>query len=123
VQALNFLAYTLADEDLDPARALGYAERAVALDPKNGFVRDTLGWTYYRLGRFEEAREEIETAIELGGGEPVVYEHLGDALHALGLTDQALSAWSRALELEPGRESSIERIDATRDPRPPAESP
>lgn len=112
VEALNFLAYTLADLDLDPARALGYAERAVELEPENGFVRDTLGWTYFKLGRFQKAREELETAIELGGTEPVIYDHLGDALQALGLIDQAVRAWSQALEIEPGRESSMERIEA-----------
>jgi tetratricopeptide (TPR) repeat protein len=112
VQALNFIAYTLADEDLDPGRALGYAERAVELAPDNGYVRDTLGWTYFKLGRFDEARDALEAAIELGGRESVVFEHLGDALEALGLVDEAVGAWSRALEIEPGRQSSIERIEA-----------
>jgi len=112
VQALNFIAYTLADEDLDPERALPYAERAVEMDPQNGFVRDTLGWVYFKLGRFGDAREALEAAVELGGTESVVYEHLGDALRALGLTGEAVSAWSRALEIEPGRESSIARIEA-----------
>jgi len=127
VTALNFLAYTLADEDLDPERALEYATRAVELDPDSGYVRDTLGWAYYKLGRFEDARREIEAAIELGGDESVIHEHLGDALHALGLVDEAVSAWSRALELEPDRRSSIERIDSVAaqrgDPRPPREGP
>lgn len=123
VQALNFIAYTLADEDLDPARALPYAERAVELDPENGFVRDTLGWTYFKLGRFDEARHALEAAIELGGTESVVYEHLGDTLRALGLIDEAVSAWSRALEIEPGRESSIERLEAAGDPREPGVGP
>lgn len=115
VQALNFIAYTLADEDIDPSRALPYAERAVELDPENGFVRDTLGWTYFKLKRFDDARETLEDAIRLGGAESIVYEHLGDALQAVGLVHEAISAWSRALELEPGRESSIERIEAARE--------
>jgi tetratricopeptide (TPR) repeat protein len=121
VHALNFLAYTLADEDLDPARAVGYAEQAVELDPENGFVRDTLGWAYYKLGRFAEAREEIETAIELGGAEAVIYEHLGDVLRELGLIEDALSAWSRALELEPGRPTVLERMEAAGEEGRPGE--
>jgi tetratricopeptide (TPR) repeat protein len=123
VRALNFIAYTLADEDIDPARALGYAERAVELDPENGFVRDTLGWTYYKLGRLDEAREALEAAIELGGTDSVIFEHLGDTLLALGLIDEAVTAWGRALEIEPDRESAIERIESARGHAAPGASP
>ena len=112
VQALNFVAYTLADLELDAERSVTLAERAAALAPDSGLVRDTLGWAYFRAGRFAEATAEIERALELGESDPVILEHLGDALEALGRTADAIEAWKHALELEPGRASTTARIEA-----------
>ncbi len=111
VEALNEVAYFLAVEDRDLDRALSYAVRAAELDPENQDVRDTLGWCYFQLGRFEEALPELERAIELGGPHPVVLEHLGDTFAALGRNDDAVSAWSRALSLSPGQDSTRERLE------------
>lgn len=111
VTALNFIAYTLADEDRDLDHALDYAQRAVSLESDNPFLRDTLGWTHFRLGNIEEARRELVLAIELGGENPVVLEHLGDVLLASGDADAAVEAWMRALERQPGRGTALERLD------------
>jgi tetratricopeptide (TPR) repeat protein len=111
VTALNFIAYTLADENRDLGRALDYANRAVELEPDNPLLRDTLGWAHFRRGEIEEARRELDLAIELGGDNPVILEHLGDVLLELDRADEAISAWTRALELAPGTASTIERIE------------
>ena len=113
VTALNFIAYTLADENRDLDRALEYATRAVELERDNPLLRDTLGWTHFRLGNMEEARRQLDLAIELGGDNPVILEHLGDVLLGLGLADEAVAIWTRALEPSPGRASTIERIERT----------
>jgi len=121
VVALNFVAYVLAEEDRELDRALEYAERAARLAPTASEVRDTLGWVYYRLGRFEEARGELELAATLDEPSADTEEHLGDTLMALGLVEEARAAWRRALELEPDRESALRRLEAgdeTGDPRP-----
>jgi tetratricopeptide (TPR) repeat protein len=99
VVALNFIAYTLADEGQDLERAVEYAERAVSLDADNPLVRDTLGWTYFRLGRLGDARKELETALELGADDPVVLDHLGDVFLEMGDRTEACRWWTRALQL------------------------
>lgn len=127
VTALNFIAYTLADEDRDLDRALSYARRAVALEEDNPLLRDTLGWTEFRLGRLEDARRELSLAIELGGDNPVILEHLGDVLWEMGLADDARAVWNRALAVSPGNSSLLERVaraaagpgSARREPDPP----
>jgi tetratricopeptide (TPR) repeat protein len=111
VEALNFLAYTLAEEDTELTRALEYARRAVELAPQSGLVRDTLGWVYFKLGRYEDAVREIGASLGLGEEDPVVLEHLGDALSALGRDEEAREAWRRALAWEPGRPSTLERLE------------
>lgn len=101
VQALNFIAYTLADNDIDTPRAVELAERAVELEPESGMIHDTLGWAYYRAGRFDDAVREIGKAVTQGELDPVVLEHLGDALAADGRLEDAVVAWQQALSLDP----------------------
>jgi Flp pilus assembly protein TadD len=40
-------------------------ERARALEPDKGSIRETLGRAYFRTGRFVAAREEFARAVEL----------------------------------------------------------
>ena len=58
--------------------------RAVALDPNNGAYLDSLGWAYFQIGQYEEAREHLERAALLVGDDAVVFEHLGDLYLAAG---------------------------------------
>jgi tetratricopeptide (TPR) repeat protein len=109
--ALNYIAYTLADEDRDLDIALKYAKRAVELEPQNPLYRDTLGWARFRAGDLEQARSDLMLAIELGGDSPIVLEHLGDIESGLGNTGEALEAWTGALRLSPGLPSAIERLE------------
>ena len=85
--ALNFLGYLLADHDRR-LRPEALILKALVHDPDNGAYIDSLGWVYYRLGRLPEARIQLERAVDLTGGDPVVREHLGDVYRDLNL-----SAW------------------------------
>ncbi len=59
----------------NPHAAVIPLERARELEPDKGSVRETLARAYFRSGRFGEAREEFERAVEL---EPVNdYAHFG----------------------------------------------
>ena len=54
VVAANNLAASLSEQqDLDDA--LGFARDALALAPSNPAIKDTLGWVYYKQGRFDKA--------------------------------------------------------------------
>ena len=112
VTSLNFLAYELADRGESLEEALDLATRAAELAPESSLVRDTLGWTYFRLARYEDAVRELELAVSLGTESAVVFEHLGDAYDALGRREDARSAWSRALELAPERNTTQQRLKA-----------
>ena len=88
--------------------------KAAELVPLNPRVRDTLGWTYFGLGRDLDAIRELEAAVDLGGSEALIHEHLGDAYFRIGRTADAAAAWLRALELEPLRTSTLERMEQMR---------
>jgi Flp pilus assembly protein TadD len=71
---------------------------AVAAEPENRAYRDSLGWVYYRLGRFREAVTELEKALDDKQPDGTVLDHLGDAYQKAGKNDKALVAWRRAKE-------------------------
>lgn len=100
VTALNYVAYTLAEwgERLDTA--LDYALRAAELAPRDPRVIDTLGWVYYKLGRYEDAGRELERAVAAGASDPIIFRHLAEALSRLGDDEGARRALERADQLE-----------------------
>ncbi len=110
VVALNFIAYHSSETGNNLETALEYAIRAVELVPLNPRVRDTLGWVYFAHGQGLKAVRELEAAVELGGSEPLIHEHLGDAYLQVGRVSDATESWLKALELEPGRTSTLERL-------------
>ena len=106
--ALNFLGYSLADEDVHLEEALDMVQRALEIDPWNGAYLDSLGWLFFRMGRFEEAREPLEAAARELPSDAVVLEHLGDLYERRGENDLAVSAWGQALENDPEDRAKIE---------------
>ena len=92
--AVNDLGYLWADQGVHLQRALKMIRHAVAAEPDNAAYRDSLGWVYYRLGRYQEAVAELEKAA---AKEPAarVFDHLGDAQLKAGHPDKAADAWRR----------------------------
>ncbi len=110
VISLNFLAYHYADNGIRLDEALDLAIRAREASPDSPLIRDTLGWTYFRLERYDDAIRELELSVSLGANDAVVLEHLGDAYDAAGRQTDARAAWTRALELDPGRNTTRQRL-------------
>ncbi|MGE0456063.1 MAG: tetratricopeptide repeat protein [Vicinamibacteria bacterium] len=94
---LNYLGYMNVDRGVRLPEALGLIEKALAIDPENGAYLDSLGWAYYRLGRYEEAERTLRRAAGKPGANAVVLSHLGDALAQRGATDEAVEYWQKAL--------------------------
>lgn len=109
-QVLNYLAYTWADKGMNLEEATAMLEKAVKLAPRDGHIIDSLGWAYYRLGRYEDALRELERAIGLVPAEAVVNEHLGDVYWKVGRKREAVFKWRHALALNPEPEE-VERIN------------
>lgn len=97
--ALNYLGYMWADRGENLEEALRMLHRAVALDPDNGAYVDSLGWAYFRLGQYEEARLHMEWAVRLVPDDPTIFEHLGDIYLHLEEREQARASYRQALDL------------------------
>jgi tetratricopeptide (TPR) repeat protein len=95
---LNYLGYMLADRDTRVEEALGYIRRAVALDPQNGAYLDSLGWAYYKLGKYDLAEENLRRASERIATDPTVHQHLGELYQRTGRLKLAASNYERSLE-------------------------
>ncbi|BCL60361.1 hypothetical protein DGMP_10540 [Desulfomarina profundi] len=98
-EALNFIGYTWADNNVHLEKALKYIEKAAQLKPGNGYIIDSLGWVHYRLGNFEKARQEILKALELEPRDPHIFEHLGDIYSSLKQNKMAVKTWKKAYEM------------------------
>lgn len=110
-QALNYLAYTLAEMDKDLSEAESLARRAVKLKTDDAYIRDTLGWVYYKQGKFNEAVKELEEAHRMKSSESVIAEHLGDAYFSVDLAGRARDMYELAIRTET-EANTIEKIEA-----------
>lgn len=129
----NHLGYLYAVQGIRLESAVELVKKALMVRPNEGAFLDSLAWAYYKLARFEEARAEIEKAIAAYNNEPdpVIRDHYGDILWALGEHDAARQQWQQALaeidmsteELD--REVLERKIEGGLDavPRAPAKPP
>jgi tetratricopeptide (TPR) repeat protein len=103
---LNYLGYTWIDHSRNLQQGLGLIKRAVSLKPDDGYIVDSLGWAYYRLGNFKEAVKHLERAVELRPEDATLNDHLGDALWRVKREREARFQWEQALSLKPEPEEA-----------------
>ena len=95
---LNYLGYMNADRGVQLEEALNYIKMAVSLDPTNGAYLDSLGWAYFKLGKYDLAEENLNKASLRMGSDPTVQDHLGDLFQKTGRLRLAAAHWERAVE-------------------------
>jgi tetratricopeptide (TPR) repeat protein len=100
-QVLNYLGYSFLELGRNLPEAMAMIERAVAQRPDDGHIVDSLAWSLFLLGRYEEAVEPMERASLLMPVDPIVTDHLGDVYWAVGRQIEARFQWRRALSFEP----------------------
>ncbi|HSO48036.1 MAG TPA: tetratricopeptide repeat protein [Rhizobiaceae bacterium] len=98
---LNYLGYSWIDQGINLDEGLALIRQAVDLSPRKGYIIDSLGWAYYKLGRYEEAVKELERAVEILPQDPVLNDHLGDAYWKAGRKLEATFQWNHALASKP----------------------
>ena len=96
--ALNYLGYMLADRGVRLQEALQLITKALDRDPGNGAYLDSLGWVYYRLGRFEDAERQLKQSLEKVSRDPTVHDHLGDVYYKQGKLKEAIGQWEASLQ-------------------------
>ena len=98
--ALNYLGYMLAERGEQLDEAIRLVRRALEVDPGNPSYLDSLGWAYFRRGDVAEAERYLAPAAEKLPKNSVIQDHMGDVHARRGRWQEAINAWTRALEGE-----------------------
>lgn len=106
-QTLNYLGYSYVDQNRNIPEALKMLEKARSLKPYDGYIVDSVGWAYYRLGRFADAAKTLEDAVLLVPGDPTINDHYGDALSKVGRKLDATFQWNHALAFGPEADEKL----------------
>ena len=97
---LNYLGYSWIDQDMHLEPALEMIEKAVEAQPQDGYIVDSLGWAFYKLGRIDEAVATLEQAVLLRPNDAEINDHLGDAYWKAGRKLEARFQWNVAASVD-----------------------
>ncbi len=95
---LNYLGYMNADRGVKLEESLNFIKQALTFEPNNGAYLDSLGWAYFKLGKYDLAEENLNKAAVHMGSDPTVQEHLGDLYQKTGRLKLAATHWDRAVQ-------------------------
>lgn len=99
--ALNYLGYSYADRGVRLEEALQLIQKAMTIKPDMGYITDSLGWVYFKLGDYRKAVTELEKANQLTPDDPIVTEHLADSYSKLNRIEKAIEFYEKAQKLDP----------------------
>lgn len=108
--ALNALGYTLANRTQRYEEAYALISKALALEPGEPAILDSMGWVLYRMNRNEEAIAYLTRAYA-AFPDPEVAAHLGEVLWVTGDTDNALLVWQGGLVKDPANAVLVETLE------------
>ena len=101
---LNYLGYSWIDKGMNLDDGMRMITRAVEQRADDGYIVDSLGWAYYRVGKYDEAVKQLDRAVELKPEDPTINDHLGDAYWKVGRVIEARFQWAHARDLGPESE-------------------
>jgi tetratricopeptide (TPR) repeat protein len=84
--------------------ALFWAQKAQGLAPANPVVEDTIGWIYYKQGKYEAALPCLEKSLK-ALDRPLAHYHLAGALLKVGDAARARKEYEIALREDPKSEA------------------
>lgn len=96
-EALNNLAFLLAEEGQQFDEALSLAQRAVQASKQSIQSSDTLGWIYLKQGHLDAANQIFAALVRKDAKNPILHYHLGLVLNRRGDHAQARAELKAAL--------------------------
>jgi len=93
-----------------PEEAYALISKALALEPGEPAILDSMGWVLYRMNRNEEALGYLTRAYA-AFPDPEVAAHLGEVLWMTGDTDNALLVWQGGLMKDPANAVLVETLE------------
>lgn len=105
--ALNFIGYTYAEMGVNLDEAERMIRKALKLSPDSGYIIDSLGWVYYKRGKYDQALELIKKAASISPDDATIKEHLGDIYLAKDQKLRALRSYREALDYLDGSKMEL----------------
>lgn len=124
--ALNFLGYSYLERNENMDEAYEYISKAVKLNPTDGYIRDSLAWYFFQVGKYNEALAEAVKANELTNGDVTITKHLGMIYQKLNHYDKAHQYLTEALsktQAQTDREDVLKHLTELEFKRSPASVP
>ncbi len=104
---LNYLGYSWVDQGINLDESLKMISRAVAFKPNDGYITDSLGWAFYKMGEYNAAIPHLERAVALLPYDATINDHLGDAYWQVDRKNEARFQWRRALNYNEGEDVDL----------------
>ena len=97
----NDLGYSWADRGIKLQEAERMVRKALAERPQEIAFKDSLAWVLYKQGRFAEAKTLFDQVVASPAERlhAVILDHAGDTCWRLGLAEEAIRLWRRAVEM------------------------
>ena len=95
--ALNFLGYSLVEQEKRMDEAFRHLQKAIDLAPENGYIRDSLGWYYYKIGDYKKSLKELKKAWSLIKNDATINKHLAIVYEKLKKYENAKIHYIKAL--------------------------
>lgn len=99
--AMNALGYSLTERNVRLDEAAALLGRAIALEPNDPAILDSVGWLNFRQGHLGKAEEYLRKAFA-AFPDTEVASHLIEVLWAAGKKDEARDLFRDALQVRPG---------------------
>ena len=97
---LNYLGYSWLERSYKINEAMKMLQKAYDLMSNDPFITDSIGWAYFLLKDFKNAKKYLQQAVKLMPYDPIVNDHYGDVLWRLEKKIQARYFWNGALKLD-----------------------
>ena len=97
---MNYLAYTWIEKGVNIEQSFKMLKQANEIKKNDGYIIDSLGWAFFKLKKYDEARKYLELAVRIMPGDPIVNDHYADSLWMTKKEIQARYIWQYVLNLE-----------------------
>ena len=77
---LNYLGYSWLERSYKIPDAMDMLKEAYSLRENDPYITDSIGWAYYLIKDFVNAKKYLEKAVKLMPYDPIVNVHYGDVL-------------------------------------------
>ncbi len=108
-QAMNYVGYTLAEENRDLDRALKLLQKADELSPNQAYIIDSLAWALFRAGQAEKTRKDTPRGFPFGQYRCGHLGHYGDIASRLGHKGKKRARRIKTIALKPDNVQALKQ--------------